>query len=366
MQTGPERHFASPPLAAGRRYAYVMTASWTEKGRPRSESRTIEVVAGTRSLVDFSVADTRPAAPAGETSEPKTRTFDFVYAATVTGLAPGKTARIWLPLPPKNDAQEVLSKSFELPVKGTVASEPKYGNEMIYVEAPANADGKLSLQMTFRIQRKEVLGKERKPVTDARRVALYLQPDKLVPIDGKPLELIKGKQVPADQTAAAHLFYDLVDNHMKYSKEGTGWGRGDSAWACDSKYGNCTDFHSLFISLARSQKIPAKFEIGFPLPEKRGAGEVKGYHCWAFFKPEGKGWLPVDISEANKNPSLKDYYFGNLTEDRITFTTGRDIDLVPKQDGPPLNYFVYPYVEVDGKPYSAEKVEKKFTFTDAK
>src|SRR5881227_3323734 len=102
-----------------------------------------------------------------------------------------------------------------------------------------------------------------------------------------------------------------------------GWCRGDAVWACDSRTGNCTDFHSLFIALARSQKIPAKFEIGFGLPEKHGAGEVAGYHCWAKFKPDGKGWVPVDISEANKNPKLKEYYFGNLTPDRVTFTTGR-------------------------------------------
>ena len=44
--------------------------------------------------------------------------------------------------------------------------------------------------------------------------------------------------------------------------------------------------------------------------------------------------MPVDISEANKNPKMKDYYFGNLTEDRVTFTTGRDIDLVPEQSRP--------------------------------
>src|SRR5947207_2846041 len=82
-------------------------------------------------------------------------------------------------------------------------------------------------------------------------------------------------------------------------------GQGDSVWACESKYGNCTDFHSLFISLARSQKIPAQFEIGFPIPEKRSAdemSEVPGYHCWAKFRPQGKGWIPVDISEASKNP----------------------------------------------------------------
>ena len=61
---------------------------------------------------------------------------------------------------------------------------------------------------------------------------------------------------------------------------------------------------------------------------------------------------------------MKEYYFGNLTEDRVTFTTGRDIQLVPKQDGPPLNYFVYPYVEVNGKPWPKSKIDLAFGFKD--
>jgi hypothetical protein len=41
-----------------------------------------------------------------------------------------------------------------------------------------------------------------------------------------------------------------------------------------------------------------------------------------------------------------------------------DIALSPKQDGPALNYFVYPYVEVDGKPY--DKLDKQFSFEEVK
>src|SRR5207302_326481 len=146
--------------------------------------------------------------------------------------------------------------------------------------------------------------------------------------------------------------------------KGTGWGQGDAVWACDSKYGNCTDFHSLFISLARAEKIPSKFVMGFAIPEKRGAGLIAGYHCWAWFHPEGRGWIPVDISEANQNPARQEYYFGSLTENRVQFTTGRDITLEPRQSGGPLNFFIYPYVEVDGKPYPAEKVQRQFSFED--
>jgi transglutaminase-like putative cysteine protease len=162
----------------------------------------------------------------------------------------------------------------------------------------------------------------------------------------------------------ARALYEVVNTHMRYGKEGVGWGEGDAVWACDSRYGNCSDFHSLFISLARAKQLPAKFEIGFPLPTERGHGEVAGYHCWAKFRPTGKGWVPVDISEANKNPQMRDYYFGNLTENRVTFSTGRDLDLVPRQAGPTLNFFIYPHVEVDGAVYPAGKVQRKFTYRD--
>jgi transglutaminase-like putative cysteine protease len=201
-------------------------------------------------------------------------------------------------------------------------------------------------------------------MNDDPLAALFLKPDALVPIDGKPLTLLAGKDLPRDELLLGRTLYDLVNGHMRYSKEGQGWGVGDAVWACTSGYGNCSDFHSLFISLARSQGVPAKFEIGFPLPPERGQGEIAGYHCWAWFKPRGYDWTPVDISEANKNPQLREYYFGNLTENRVTFSVGRDLILVPPQSGPPLNFFVTPYVEVDGKPYPPEKMQLTLAYED--
>jgi transglutaminase-like putative cysteine protease len=158
--------------------------------------------------------------------------------------------------------------------------------------------------------------------------------------------------------------FDIVNQHMQYRKDKPGWGRGDSDWACESGFGNCTDFHSLFLSLARANHLPAKFEIGFSIPPIKGGGVVSGYHCWAWFKPAGHGWVPVDISEANKHPEKRDYYFGHLDADRVAFTTGRDLILDPKQDGPPLNFFVFPYVEVHGAPYPQQNVITHCTYED--
>lgn len=72
----------------------------------------------------------------------------------------------------------------------------------------------------------------------------------------------------------------------------------------------------------------------------------------------------MDISEANKDPGQREYFFGHLCENRVAFTTGRDIDLVPRQAGAPLNFFIYPYVEVDGKPLPSGQIGHHFTYAD--
>jgi transglutaminase-like putative cysteine protease len=309
------------------------------------------------------------------------REFLFTYGAEVKGLVPGQKARVWLPVPPSNQDQHVETVRPQLPGEAKTAAEPKYGNEVLYLEAAAGEDGTIPLSLTYRVKRRELRQARREEreqraaggaaaaaAAEKAQEALFLRPDSKVPVGPqvKSMQLVQDKTLPEDPLDRARLFYDVVNAHMVYGKNGTGWGRGDADWACDSRFGNCSDFHSLFISLARSHGMPAKFEMGFPIPEKRGKGEVGGYHCWAFFKPGGaeRRWVPVDISEANKVPRLREYYFGNLTPDRVAFTVGRDITLVPKQDGPPLNFFIYPYVESGGKPLPIEQIERKFAYED--
>ena len=60
----------------------------------------------------------------------------------------------------------------------------------------------------------------------------------------------------------------------------------------------------------------------------------------------------MDASEAAKNPSKREYFFGAHDENRFKFIKGRDVTLTPGQKSDSLNYFIYPYTEVDGKPLS--------------
>jgi len=290
------------------------------------------------------------------------RKFRFVYGATVDQLKPGTKARVWLPVAVNNHEQTVKRTSTNVPGNFRITGDKKYGNKVLYFEAKADAQGQIPIHIEYRVARKEAIGAEGEATVAADRPK-FLEAAQLVPVNGKALSQLFGDTKPMGKSShIARSLYAAVDRRMRYDKpSGKPWGRGDALWACQSGYGNCTDFHSLFIAACRDSGIPAKFEIGFPIPLHRGKGIVGGYHCWAKYDESGH-WVPVDISEADKHSYLRDYYFGNLTADRLTFSVGRDLELSPPQEAGPVNFLVYPYVEVAGKQH--RQFIKQFKYED--
>lgn len=313
--------------------------------------------------------------PAAAPALGKVRRFAFDYGFRVRHLKaeegePRDVVRIWLPCPSSSEYQEIVRADAAAPGRISENVEPRMGNRILYLESPLPASGELVVTVPYEVTRREVLpgpspSTAIAPKTfDAASRELFLSANSLVPTTGKPLQLLEGKTLATDPMALARQLYDIVDNHVSYKKEGKGWGRGDTNWVCDSGYGNCTDFHSLFMSLARSRGIPARFEIGFSIPTDKSEGPVTGYHCWAWFHTNEAGWTPVDISEADKHPELKDYYFGGLTADRVTFSIGRDLELIPAADNQPLNFFIFPHIELAGRLVPAENIEMQCSFRE--
>lgn len=303
-----------------------------------------------------------------ETSVP-TRKFRFTYLTTLPSVRSGaKSAQVWIPLPQSGPYQTIDDVKIEAPFTYTQRREAEYGNEYLYFDVPASkVSHAVEVRLSFEATRREHRVALDAPVTAQHRPASpdlqrFLEPDRLVPLQGTIAEAstqeTHGLQ---DPLAKARAIYNYVVATMRYDKSGTGWGNGDAIWACTAKRGNCTDFHSLLIGMMRAAGIPARFEIGFPLPTDQHDGTLPGYHCWAEFYVEPYGWIPVDASEAWKHPDKKDYFFGAHDDNRVQFTLGRDIRLDPPQQAGPLNYFIYPYAELDGKPIA---LTTKFTFQD--
>jgi transglutaminase-like putative cysteine protease len=314
------------------------------------------------------------ATPDAHKFSPPSRTFHFTYHFTVKDIPAGaKLVRVWAPVPQTDPHQTVRVLAVKAPGKTRMTREAEYGNRMMYAEIQNSSADKAEFTIEYEVTRREysrgdyaqLVRTDQRPSLVPASMNRLVAPDNLIPTNGKIKEL--AVEVTGSQTgtvAKAKAAYDYLFTNMRYDKTGDGWGRGDAVWACDAKHGNCTDFHSPFIGMLRADGIPARFDIGFPLPENKSSGDISGYHCWAEFYARRTGWIPLDISEAWKAKEKQDYFFGSVDANRVQFSTGRDVTLSPKQDGPALNYFVYPYVEVDGKAY--EKVDKQFSFAEVK
>jgi transglutaminase-like putative cysteine protease len=293
-----------------------------------------------------------PAAPVSAT--PASRNFEATYVATVEEIPAGlNRLEVWVPLPQDAPAQRIRNLKVDCPYAGAIRHEKEFGNSYYYFSTDQPRSGKLEIRVSFEAERQEVLTSgllragQHEGREDLRR---YLQEEKLVTLSPRVREL--ARRITTGNTSPegkAHAIYDYIVNTMIYDKTVPGWGNGDTERACDVAKGNCTDFHSLFMSLARAEGIPARFIIGFPL-KPDAEGTVPGYHCWAEFYLPDRGWIPVDASDASKaaDPKRRNYLFGNLDPDRVQFTMGRDIRLDPPPCAETLNYFIYPYAQGDG------------------
>jgi len=262
-----------------------------------------------------------------------------------------------------------------------------WGNRVGYLDVRNTAAEKIAVREEFDLVRTEIRNRidpaATRPLTDWERTALsrYLQPTTNVVINDKvkalSASIVGGEKNPV---LAARKIYDWtlqnVDywvkdpDHLKASPVGS------TEYCLLSKTGNCTDFHSLFASLAMAAGLPTRIVYGSLLKPTLNGVEVDGsYHCWIQFYAPRLGWLPLDVSLANiygkpfplteKNkklvelttasgykgldPSKVDYYFGNLDDRRVVWSVGRDLIMQPPQDEGPVNALAKAYVEVDGK-----------------
>ncbi len=282
----------------------------------------------------------------------RTDRFQFGYEVTLPkerGLT-----KVWLPVAKSDAFQQVKIESLSLPDFAQVVEDSGNGNKLEFISC-TNCDASRKLRVSYLVQRNEKSAYK----SVEKDLSRFLKPDRLVPITARFREIAQGATHGIDgDLARGRALYDHVLQRMKYDKSGTGWGRGDAVYACDMRTGNCTDFHSYFIALARSIGLPARFAIGVSIPAGETNGVIEGYHCWAEFLANGK-WFPVDISEASRHRELADYYFGQQPANRFELSVGRDLVVDPTPASGPINFLVYPLVEVDGKPV---KVETKFTF----
>lgn len=305
----------------------------------------------------------------GEPVIPAQRRFHLELSAAVPEIDRGGTIHVFVPLPREASAQRILSEKVSAPIPGRI-EEDALGNRFWHGRA-AGPRRPFTVEVTADVER-DLRASAPTPgatLSDAEREeqAAWLASTRRVPLGAAAADQLDPIRAELGAPAAgaserARQIYEWVVDNVEYKKTGTGWGNGDLFWACSERYGNCTDFHTLLLALARAEGIPGRFEMGFPVPLDRPSGQIGGYHCWVELWLPGAGWIPLDASEAAKHPEDRELHFGGEHPDRVLFTRGRDLRLGPDHQGPSLNYFIHAIAELDGEPI--EGIEQTVRYED--
>lgn len=313
-------------------------------------------------------------------------TFELKNEVKVKVPEGAKQVRIWMALPQEEEAQQVSDMRIETPYPWRIARDSE-GSRVLYLEAKNPQEKEFSIATTFVVTRWEVRRtidpSKVRPISDVDRArfAEYLQANKYVVIDDEIRRL--ADQIVGSETnpvLEARKLYDWVLQNVDYWVKDPEHKKaspvGSSTYCLTFRTGNCTDFESLWASLARAKGIPTQIVYGsFLKPELRDRDEDQSYHCWAMFYAPGLGWLPHDVAVADlykadipitttnaklvrlttpdgtfgADPAKVNYFFGNLDERRVVWSHNRDLNMNPKQDGEAVNALPKAYIEVDGK-----------------
>ncbi len=283
--------------------------------------------------------------------------FDVSYRTQIQSLpSDAEDVHIWIPLPPSDRAQEISNLEIESPLPYEITRDETFGTQMLHVQTE---------------RRSEPFGVEARYRVTRRRAGV--QPATLDPAEAKKyLQFTPRIRVTDDVERFAHEIvgdttdpyeigrrvFDGIQEILFYDKTIPGCGTGDTAWIMRHRRGKCDDYHALFMAIMVSRGVPIRWEQGFPLPFPEGgkaqAGELEGdctgSHCWVSFYAPSQGWVPVDVSEADKAGETGDFFLGNLSPNRFQVSVGRSVTLNPRQGGDPLSTFAFAYAEADGIP----------------
>jgi len=276
----------------------------------------------------------------------------------------GEHVRLWLPYPLSDECQTIdsVAVSANTPDVKTYKDEAKGISYLYAVWKDGSASRTLQLKFAVKgYERKAALRDEKKHIIPAD-VKKYLERDKYITTDDRVKEI--AWQITHDEKGVlskARAVYDWVIMNTSRDQTIKGCGTGEVERILAKRSGKCVDISSVFIALARASGVPAREVFGIRLPDK-GNKDISGdFHCWAEFYLPGSGWVPVDPADVRKimpgeNLDLQgakkhmDYYFGSVDQNRMVLGRGgREVVFNPAQKAGALNYFMYPYAEVNGK-----------------
>jgi transglutaminase-like putative cysteine protease len=249
----------------------------------------------------------------------------MTVATSTNAVPPGEIVRAWLPIPRQYPFQNDFQLVTAYPLAKSVAPETS-AIRSVYMEQKAGADGSAKFEINYTYTARGVhFDLDPSKITRANlndpALAPFVEESPHVVFTDKIRAL--AKEVAGNETnpmLQAKAFFDWIGANVKYSfaREYSTL-TNISDYCLSHRYGDCGQEALLFITLCRSQGIPARWQTGWDIYPG-----FKDIHDWTEIYLAPYGWVPVDpwagLFATQYCPALKpeerkelhDFYFGGL------------------------------------------------------
>jgi hypothetical protein len=290
----------------------------------------------------------------------ETRVYQIRQTVSLNDVpADAKQVRLWVPLPTDGAWQHVLDRRVVSAPEGwQFVKQPESNGEVVFAQTKAQSKIEVVVETTV-VRQSPVFDLGGATVGEVQPELFTDELAKDAPLMTADAEMqqLASKACSSEKDPrkkVVKLLDAVADVADHYSKDKTkpSCGRGAAEDCMKNGGGCCTDLHSLFIAVARAQGIPARMQYGYRLKaDKEGTDYDPSYRCWVEYFLPNAGWVPTDIVVADSGEaSARAAQYGTLDARRVWLWQGRDLELVPKQNGDPIQTMSCGWAEIDGKP----------------
>ncbi|MFV0591573.1 MAG: transglutaminase-like domain-containing protein [Draconibacterium sp.] len=296
------------------------------------------------SLTAFRLAHTKQVIEACDKNEntvlPQQVTFSYTLTVKPNVVPAGETIRCWLPAPREGNPRQSNFEILDSEPKEYMLAPNDYLQRTFYMEKTAIKDKPTAFSVKFSFQTK----------------AQYfdLAPENIQPYDTtsdifqnntaeRPPHIIFSPEI----TKLARQIVGNETNPLKKVEAIYSWISDSIPWASALEYGtipniphyvltnrhgDCGMHTPLFMTLARSQGIPVKWQSGFMLHPG-----FENLHDWAEVYYQGIGWVPLDQSfklQPTDDKQVHDFYFHGIDAYRLIVNDDYGRKLYPEKKHP--------------------------------
>ena len=250
----------------------------------------------------------------------------------------GETVRCWLPFPREEHRRQSNVKLISANDEHYIISPEQYAHRSIYMEKIAMKDQALeftvefSYQQTpewFDLQNKNILPYD----TQSETYKIYTaeRPPHIVFSDS--IKAIS-ERIVGDETnpwQKAKKIYEWLDAHFPWSgaREYSTL-KNIPQYVLENRRGDCGQVTLLFMTLARYNGIPTRWESG--LNVQPGGLNI---HDWSEFFIEGMGWIPMDqsfgLNNFSDNDDIRFFYVNGIDAYRCVVNNDFSQQLFPSK-----------------------------------